>query len=86
MGKGALDEDPAFGFGGVYVGDITEPSVKAAVEAADLVLLVGSLKSDFNTGEFSYKMKTEEMIELHSDHTIVQYASASSYFVFLTPC
>ncbi|KAM0754818.1 pyruvate decarboxylase [Meredithblackwellia eburnea MCA 4105] len=75
MGKGALDEDPARGFGGVYIGDITDDEVKTAVESADLTILVGSLKSDFNTGEFSYKMKQEEMIELHSDHTVVQYAN-----------
>ncbi|KAK4698838.1 hypothetical protein P7C70_g7434, partial [Phenoliferia sp. Uapishka_3] len=75
MGKGALDEDFVKGFGGVYIGDITNEDVKASVEATDLAILVGSLKSDFNTGEFSYPFKTSEMVELHSDHTIVQYAT-----------
>ncbi|KAI5481627.1 pyruvate decarboxylase [Pseudohyphozyma bogoriensis] len=74
MGKGSLPEEASNGFGGVYVGEISDPDVKKAVEAADLTILVGSLKSDFNTGEFSYKMPKEEMIELHSDHTVVQYA------------
>ena len=59
-----------------YPLDITEEEVKNAVDAADFVLLVGSLKSDFNTGEFSYKMKPQEMVELHSEHTLVQFASA----------
>jgi TPP-dependent 2-oxoacid decarboxylase len=53
MGKGALEEDFAKGFGGIYVGEITDPEVKASFEAADLTILVGSLKSDFNSGEFS---------------------------------
>jgi pyruvate decarboxylase len=39
---------------------------------------VGSLKSDFNTGEFSYSFPTEQTIELHSDHTLVQYAHYNS--------
>lgn len=51
MGKGGLDEDWSKGFGGVYIGEITDEGVKNAVEAADFVLLVGSLKSDFNTGK-----------------------------------
>ncbi|GAA6020346.1 hypothetical protein JCM11491_000321 [Sporobolomyces phaffii] len=75
MGRNAIDEDPAAGFGGVYVGEITEEKVKAVVESTDLCLMVGALKSDFNTGEFSYKFPTQQTIELHSDHTIVQYGS-----------
>lgn len=77
LGKGALPEDCSKGFGGVYCGEITDPEVKAAVEAADLTILVGSLPSDFNTGEFTYKMKREQAIELHSDHTKVQFAEFS---------
>ncbi|GAA6034394.1 hypothetical protein JCM8097_002702 [Rhodosporidiobolus ruineniae] len=74
MGRTAIDEDPENGFGGVYVGEVTDPKVKEVVEAADLVLMVGSLPSDFNTGEFSYTFGTEQKIELHSDHIDVQYA------------
>jgi TPP-dependent 2-oxoacid decarboxylase len=44
MGRNAIDEDPAAGFGGVYVGEITEEKVKSAVEATDLCLMV---RSDF---------------------------------------
>jgi len=74
MGKGVMHEDPSHGFGGVYVGAISDPDVKKAVEAADLTILVGAIKSDFNTGEFSYAFDTKKLIELHSDHTVVQYA------------
>ncbi|GAA5938357.1 alpha-keto acid decarboxylase family protein [Sporobolomyces koalae] len=75
MGRNAIDEDPDSGFGGVYVGEIADEKVKAVVEATDLCIMVGALKSDFNTGEFSYKFPTEQTIELHSDHTQVQYGT-----------
>ncbi|GAA5822122.1 hypothetical protein JCM10212_005920 [Sporobolomyces blumeae] len=75
MGRNAIDEDSANGFGGVYVGDVTDDAVKAQVEQTDLCIQVGGLKSDFNTGEFSYPFKTEETVELHSDHTQVQYGT-----------
>ncbi|KAK4331767.1 Pyruvate decarboxylase isozyme 1, partial [Rhodotorula toruloides] len=74
MGRTAIDEDPSNGFGGVYVGEVTDPKVKEVVEKTDLAVMVGSLKSDFNTGEFSYSFPTEQTVELHSDHTLVQYA------------
>ncbi|BGP14737.1 hypothetical protein JCM10213v2_002688 [Rhodosporidiobolus nylandii] len=73
MGRSAIDEDPENGFGGVYVGEVTDPKVKEVVEKTDLAIMVGSLKSDFNTGEFSYSFDTEQTVELHSDHTTVQY-------------
>ena len=71
MGKSALSENHPQ-FGGIYVGDITVAPVKAAVESSDFVLYVGSLKSDFNTGSFSWHIVPEHSIELHSDHTIIQ--------------
>ncbi|KAM0788188.1 hypothetical protein ACM66B_001347 [Microbotryomycetes sp. NB124-2] len=74
MGKGTLDEDAKKGFGGVYVGDVSDPEVKKAVESTDLMISVGTLASDFNSGEFSWQVKKENLIELHSDHTLVQYA------------
>ncbi|GAA6000098.1 alpha-keto acid decarboxylase family protein [Rhodotorula paludigena] len=74
LGRAALDEVQENGYGGVYVGEITDPKVKEVVEKSDLVMMVGSLKSDFNTGEFSYPFEQEQVIELHSDHTLVQFA------------
>jgi len=47
-------------FGGVYVGNLSHPEVKEAVENADLILSIGSLLSDFNTGSFSYSYKTKK--------------------------
>jgi len=48
MGKGSIDETNEH-YGGVYIGQISFPDVKDAVESSDLVLSVGALLSDFNT-------------------------------------
>jgi pyruvate decarboxylase len=48
MGKGAIDETHPQ-YGGVYIGEISLPDVKQAVEASDCVLSIGALLSDFNT-------------------------------------
>ncbi|KAG5642153.1 hypothetical protein DXG03_003557 [Asterophora parasitica] len=85
MGKTAVDENYER-YGGIYLGTISRPDIKEKVESAKLVLSVGSLLSDFNTGNFSYNIPTTRTIEvrnypiltapdLHSTHTRVQYAS-----------
>jgi pyruvate decarboxylase len=50
MGKGAVNETHA-NYGGVYAGDGSEPDVKERVESSDLILTIGAMKSDFNTGQ-----------------------------------
>ena len=62
-------------FGGVYVGNLSHPEVKEAVENADLILSIGSLLSDFNTGSFSYSYKTKNIVEFHSDYTKLRQAT-----------
>jgi pyruvate decarboxylase len=49
MGKGAVDET-LHNYGGVYAGDGSNAGVKDRVESADLVLSIGAIQSDFNTG------------------------------------
>ncbi|KAF3936681.1 hypothetical protein ABW19_dt0200123 [Dactylella cylindrospora] len=73
MSKGAIDETHPR-YGGVYIGDVSRPDVKKAVESADLLLSIGALKSDFNSGGFSYHTSTKHTIELHSDHTKIGFA------------
>ncbi|GEQ72209.1 hypothetical protein JCM33374_g5896 [Metschnikowia sp. JCM 33374] len=74
MGKSTVNEsDPRFG--GVYVGSLSNPGVKDAVESADLVLSVGAMLSDFNTGSFSYSYKTKNIVEFHSDYTKIRQAT-----------
>lgn len=74
MGKSTINElHPRFG--GVYVGTLSQPEVREAVEDADLILSVGALLSDFNTGSFSYSYKTKNIIEFHSDYTKIRQAT-----------
>jgi len=74
MGKGAVDEShPAFG--GVYCGDVSREDVKRRVEAAELILYVGGLKSDFNSGGFTYRVERRNTVEFHSDHMKIRYST-----------
>ncbi|EMG48353.1 Pyruvate decarboxylase isozyme, putative [Candida maltosa Xu316] len=61
-------------FGGVYIGSLSKPEIKDAVENSDLVLSCGGLLSDFNTGSFSYSIGTKNVVEFHSDHTKIRQA------------
>ncbi|KAF7978485.1 hypothetical protein HWV62_45623 [Athelia sp. TMB] len=74
MGKTAIDEDYAR-YGGIYIGSLTAPDIKDRIENARLIISIGALKSDFNTGNFTYHIHTTHSVELHSDHTKVQFAS-----------
>ncbi|EJC98857.1 pyruvate decarboxylase [Fomitiporia mediterranea MF3/22] len=73
MGKGVVTESDER-YGGIYVGTLTREDIKEKVESAKLIISIGSLKSDFNTGNFTYSIPTSRTIELHSDHTRVRYA------------
>lgn len=73
MGKSVVDESHGR-FGGVYIGDVTQPHIKEVVESSDLVLSIGALKSDFNTGSFSYHISRQSTIEFHSDRTQIKFA------------
>ncbi|PCH40281.1 pyruvate decarboxylase [Wolfiporia cocos MD-104 SS10] len=73
MGKTAVDEQHER-YGGIYVGSISHPEIKEKVENAKVIISIGALKSDFNTGNFTYHIPTSRTIELHSDHTTVQFA------------
>ncbi|EPY54167.1 pyruvate decarboxylase [Schizosaccharomyces cryophilus OY26] len=73
MGKSALNETSKY-FDGVYIGSISDPQVKERIESTDLLLSVGALKSDFNTGSFSYHLSQKNSVEFHSDHMKIRYA------------
>ncbi|KDN52367.1 Thiamin diphosphate-binding protein [Tilletiaria anomala UBC 951] len=77
MGKTAVDESDANPqYGGVYIGSISSPEVKEVIEEkADLIIAIGTLQSDFNTGNFSYRTRRESTIELHSDRICVAFAT-----------
>ncbi|KAF7317173.1 Pyruvate decarboxylase [Mycena chlorophos] len=73
MGKTVVPED-CKGYGGIYVGSISDPVVKAKVESAELILSIGCVKSDYNTGNFTYSIPAARTVEFHSDHTKIQHA------------
>lgn len=52
MGKGAINENHP-NYCGVYAGNGSHPDVRDCVEASDLVLTIGAIKSDFNTGKLT---------------------------------
>jgi len=54
---------------------LSSEEVKKRVETAKLVLFLGPLDTDFNTGNFSYRIKEDRSIKLHFDHTEVGFAT-----------
>lgn len=74
MGKSSFDEHSPH-FGGVYVGSVSDPEVAEIVESADLILSIGAMLSDFNTGSFTYHYSTKNIVAFHSDHTKIRSAS-----------
>jgi pyruvate decarboxylase len=73
MGKGAVDETLP-NYGGVYAGSGSNAGVRERVEASDLVVTIGSIKSDFNTAGFTYAVSQLNTIDLHSHYVKVRYS------------
>ena len=71
MGKGSVTEHRQT-FAGCYAGNLSLASVAAAFESADLVLFIGHLATDMNTGMFSFNTEGQKVIELHADYTLVR--------------
>lgn len=74
MGKSVINEDYER-YGGVYVGSLSSPEIFKAVEDSDLIISVGALLSDFNTGSFTYHYKTNNIIEFHSNYIGIRKAT-----------
>ncbi|ODV67414.1 pyruvate decarboxylase [Hyphopichia burtonii NRRL Y-1933] len=75
LAKGSTNIDESHErFTGIYVGSLSYPEVKSAVESSDLVLSLGALLSDFNTGSFSYSLQSN-VVEFHSDYTKIRNAN-----------
>ncbi|CAK7273918.1 hypothetical protein SEPCBS57363_005896 [Sporothrix epigloea] len=73
MGKSAVNESHST-YGGVYAGVSSHPDVIKRIEGSDLILSIGSLKSDFNTSGFSYRTSQLSTIDFHSTYTAVRYS------------
>lgn len=73
MGKNALDET-LDNYRGMYTGSISLDGVKEEIEKADLLIEIGSIKSDFNTGNFSYGFQSTKSISLNINGTRIGHA------------
>ncbi|OAL63527.1 pyruvate decarboxylase [Trichophyton rubrum] len=73
MGKGAVDETLP-NYGGVYAGDGSTAQVREHIEASDLILSIGGIKSDFNTTGFTYRVSRLNTIDFHSNYMVVRYS------------
>jgi len=66
LSKGIIDETHE-SYGGLYNGTVSFPGVAEAVHASDLVLNIGPLLSDSNTGAFTREIKDENVVLLAHD-------------------
>lgn len=48
----------------IYIGSLSRPDVKYKVENASLIISIGGLGTDFNTGNFSYNIPTKKLVEV----------------------
>src|SRR5277367_1911203 len=70
MDKSVLDEQQA-GYVGMYDGAIMTPAVREFVEGCDVVLAIGTLMSDFNTGAFTSRLDPKRLINIGHHRTQV---------------
>ncbi|KAK4541378.1 hypothetical protein LTR36_007979 [Oleoguttula mirabilis] len=79
MGKGIVDETHQH-YVGVYNGQPSGTGVQSAFEASDLVLVVGNLPSDTNSGGFTRRIPTEKAVAINAEDVSVRggkpYANA----------
>jgi TPP-dependent 2-oxoacid decarboxylase len=73
MAKGLLEESHPQ-FLGLYDGALSDEGVRRRIEEADGVLAIGTLMTDFNTGEFSARLDPERLIDVQSHLTRVRHA------------
>jgi indolepyruvate decarboxylase len=67
MDKSVLDEQQP-GFAGMYDGAIMTEEVRAFVESRDVVLTIGTIASDFNTGAFTSRLDPARTIGIGHHH------------------
>ncbi|CAK7210622.1 Pyruvate decarboxylase 1 [Sporothrix bragantina] len=84
LGKGAVNETSPL-FGGAYCGAGSPVSVIQAVEAADCILWLGNLPSDFNTGMFSENVKTANIVDFQRFSVSVGQAKYAASITHVLP-
>lgn len=61
MAKGGIDESHPQ-FRGVFAGNCSTEQVQKEMNDADLIISIGSMNSDFNTGGFSFQLSQRKTI------------------------
>jgi pyruvate decarboxylase len=84
MGKGTALEDVP-NYGGVYAGAGTHPTIKTAVEGADMVLWLGRYASDFNTAEFTMNIPEDKIIDLQRFFVTIKGRKVDLKMEYLLP-
>lgn len=77
MGKAVVDEDHEM-YVGVWNGAVGTPGVKEAAHAADLVITLGYVNADTNSGGFSRILEDDKTIHINPFEVTVSYESKSS--------
>lgn len=68
--KSVLEEQqPAYV--GMYDGKLMDESVREFVESCDVVLAIGTMMTDFNTGAFTARLDMEKTVDIGHHHTKV---------------
>ncbi|KAF2656184.1 pyruvate decarboxylase [Lophiostoma macrostomum CBS 122681] len=70
-GKGVVDETHEM-YVGVDNGSISHPGINAAARASDLMITLGYLPADTNSGGFQRKLEVEKTIHIHPFEVVVK--------------
>jgi indolepyruvate decarboxylase len=70
MAKSVLDEQHP-SYIGMYNGSLMNENVRAYVEDCDVIIEVGTIMSDFNSGAFTANIDPSKVISIHHHRTVV---------------
>lgn len=73
IGKGAVNCELE-NYRGVYCGKLSLDGIQEEIEKIDLLIELGSIKTDFNTGNFSYGMEKVKTVQFHSTGAVIDFA------------
>lgn len=66
---------------GMYDGQLMTPQVKDFVESSEYILAIGTILSDFNTGCFTAKIKSEQLIHIMPDYVEIGAEKFTSVYI-----
>ena len=63
---GVVGDSSGFFFFQIYIGSISHPEIIKRVEGAKLIISIGAILSDFNTGGFTYHIPKSKTVEVRA--------------------